>query len=87
MEHHESRSHDAGRYRIRLGNHVAHHWFTEPENLTAIWADDGTTQISGVFPDQAALHGLLARIRDLGLTLLSVERVPDHQAGEPHDTS
>jgi hypothetical protein len=36
---------------------------------------EGDTQLTGKVPDQAALHGLLAKIRDLGLTLLSVERV------------
>lgn len=84
---HEGRSLEAGRYRVRVDTHIAHHWLTEPEGLTATWADDSTTHFNGSFPDQAALHGLLARIRDLGLTLLSVERVPDHKASVPHDTS
>lgn len=41
--------------------------------------EDGTTVIRGPCPDQAALHGLLARVRDLGLTLLRVERISTEQ--------
>ncbi len=51
-------------------------------SFSAVFADlevgpepDGTTLISGDVPDQAALHGLLATIRDLGLSLVSVETV------------
>jgi hypothetical protein len=87
MLYDEGRSLDVGRYCVRVDTHIAHHWLTEPEGLTATWADDGTTYLNAIFPDQAALHGLLARIRDLGLTLLSVERMPDHPASAPPDTS
>ena len=48
--------------------------YFEGYDVTAV---DGTTTIAGVVPDQAALHGLLAKIRDLGLPLLAVERGAD----------
>ena len=48
-------------------------WF---ENLTATAEDNGETLLRGVIQDQAALHGVLAKIRDLGLPLLKVERLP-----------
>jgi hypothetical protein len=61
-------------YRIqvdcRLGPAVTAHF---PE-WTVIPAPNGTTILHGSVPDQAALHGVLARIRDLGLTLISVSR-------------
>ncbi len=83
----EDSSPDSGHYVIRVAGHVAHHWFTEGHELSVRWEADGATLFAGVLPDQAALHGLLARIRDLGLTLLSVERGPDRDPGGPYDTS
>ncbi len=49
-------------------------WF---ENLTLTAQENGETLLRGVMQDQAALHGVLAKIRDLGLPLLKVERLPD----------
>ena len=49
-------------------------WF---ENLTVTAEENGETLLRGVIQDQAALHGVLAKIRDLGLPLLKVERLSD----------
>jgi hypothetical protein len=58
-------------YEIRLGGLLDEHWSTWFDGLT-LTHRDGTTVISGPVADQAELHGLLARIRDLGVPLLSV---------------
>jgi len=65
----------AGRYEIRLTGHLHERWTAWFDGLTVNHRGDGTTVISGPIADQAALHGLLQRVRDLGLPLLSVERV------------
>jgi hypothetical protein len=70
----------AGRYEIRLAGHLDAHWDAWFDGLTVSPAGDGTTVISGPVADQAALHGLLQRVRDLGLPLVSVMRI---EAGEP----
>ena len=70
---------DAGRYQIRLTGHLDAHWATWFDGLTVSQESDGTTVISGPIADQAALHGVLQRVRDLGLPLVSVMRVErDH---------
>ena len=65
----------AGRYEIRLTGHLPERWAAWFDGLTLTPDSDGTTVISGPIADQAALHGLLQRVRDLGLPLISVERV------------
>ncbi|AIX99971.1 hypothetical protein ART_0373 [Arthrobacter sp. PAMC 25486] len=66
------RSRPAG-YRVRVNGHLDAHWSAWFGDLMLVHESDGTTTLSGVAPDQAALHGLLSKIRDLGITLLSVE--------------
>ena len=66
---------EAGRYEIRLTGHLDARWAAWFDGLTVSHEGDGTTLISGPIADQAALHGLLQRVRDLGLPLVSVTRV------------
>ena len=58
-------------YVIRVGGHLDPHW-AAVFGLVLTHDPDGTTILTGVVADQAALHGTLARIRDLGVTLISV---------------
>jgi hypothetical protein len=62
-------------YHIRLEGHVRQDWF---EGLVVAQRPEGETDISGLM-DQAALHGVLGRIRDLGLVLLSVQSCLDEK--------
>jgi len=59
------------RYQLRVDGHLDAHWATWFDNLTLIRHGDGTTTLTGVVQDQAQLHGLLAKVRDLGMTLIS----------------
>jgi len=68
-------------YRLRVAAHLGDHWSPWFDNLTLTPEDDGTTSLTGVVADQAQLHGLLAKIRDLGVTLISVEVI------DPQDSS
>jgi hypothetical protein len=60
------------RYEIRLRGRLDPRWATWFDGMTLTTADDGTTALRGPVTDQAALHGLLQKVRDLGLPLLSV---------------
>ena len=69
--------HGPAHYRIKLKGHLDHKWSNWFEQMT-ICSKGGETILTGLLSDQAALHGLLIRIRDLNLTLLQVERIePD----------
>jgi hypothetical protein len=61
-------------YRFRVSGHLDDHWSDWFGGLTVQRRDDGTTVLIGPVVDQAALHGVIVRIRDLGLPLLSVRR-------------
>jgi hypothetical protein len=74
---------DAGEYEIRLNGHLGERWATWFDGLTVTQEPDGTTIISGLIADQAALHGLLQRVRDLGISLLSVTRREPDQPNAP----
>jgi hypothetical protein len=65
---------DTGHYEIRLGVELDVHWGAW-FGLLITHAGDGTTVLRGPVADQAALHGLLQRVRDLGLPLISVTRI------------
>jgi hypothetical protein len=67
-------------YHIRLRGHIDTRrsaWF---DHLVITLDEDGTTLLAGSIVDQAALHGVLTRIRDLGLLLISVSRIEDDEA-------
>jgi hypothetical protein len=64
----------SGHYAIRIKGLLDPHW-DWLEDLTVTHIEPGETLISGPIVDQAALHGLIARIRDLNLTLLSVNQI------------
>jgi hypothetical protein len=71
---HSSTGHpdETGWYEIRLGGHLDPRWVTRFDGMTLTALSDGTTLIQGPVADQAALYGLLHRLGDLGLPLLSV---------------
>ena len=77
--------HDARRYEIRLQGHLDSRWAAWFDGLTLTNDNDGTTLIRGPVVDQAALHGLLQKVRDLGVPLISVTQIdpPAH----PHRIS
>ena len=64
-------------YRITVAGQLPPRWAAWFGDLTVTAGDDGTTSLTGPLADQAALHGLLARIRDLGLPLVAVERTAE----------
>jgi hypothetical protein len=73
-----------GRYEIRLKGHLDTRWAAWFDGLTLTHESDGTTLIHGLVVDQAALHGLLQKTRDLGLPLVSVNRAePDPTCPPP----
>ena len=69
-------------YRIRIKGHLDPCWSDWFDGLTIRAQANGETLMTGPVRDQAALHGLLVRIRDLGMPLLSVERVDASSRGK-----
>ncbi len=62
-------------YQIRLKGHLTRQWTDLFEGLTITLEEDGNTLLTGTVIDQAALHGLLKKVRDLGVPLLSINSV------------
>jgi len=62
-------------YQIRVKNHLDTQWTDWFGGMTITLEEDGVTVLTGPVADQAALHGLLKRVRDLGLALLSVNTI------------
>ena len=73
---------EGGSYEIRLQGHLDDHWVDWLEGLALTRENDGTTTLTGQLADQAALHGVLNKIRDLNLPIVSVRRV-DSEAERP----
>ena len=71
---------EAGLYEIRIKGHLGKRWAARFEGLTFTLEDNGDTLLSGAVADQAALHGLLRKVRDLGMPLLSVTRAGSDEA-------
>lgn len=67
---------DIPQYEIRVKGHLGHRWAAWFDGLSLRALDDGTTVISGPVVDQAALHGLLHKLRDVGIPLISLTPLP-----------
>lgn len=70
-------------YEIRIKGHLGCQWTDWFGGLTITLGDDGDTFLTGTVVDQAALHGLLRRVRDLGMPLISVNRVKPESVEGP----
>ena len=73
-------------YQIRLKGHLGRHWTDWFDGLTITLEENGETLLTGPVTDQAALHGLLKKVRDLGMPLLSVVGIKPDQP-EASETS
>ena len=75
-------------YQLRVDGHLDQHWSLWFGDLTLTHEDNGTTSLTGVIADQAELHGLLTKIRDLGVTLISLAVVdPSDSVGMRTESS
>lgn len=74
---HPPSQHTPAPYELRVEGHLDIHWSAHLDDLALTWKDDGTTTLTGLVEDQSQLHGLLDKIRDLGLTLISVKVLND----------
>jgi hypothetical protein len=72
-------------YEITLNGHLSAEWTAWFDGLTVTLEDNGETRLTGAVVDQAALHGLLKKVRDLGLPLVSVVRLEPGQSEAPDD--
>jgi hypothetical protein len=70
-------------YQIRVEGHLDRRWGGWFAGLVITLEDDGHTLLTGAIVDQAALHGLLKKVRDLGMPLVSVSRIEPNQASQP----
>ena len=72
-------------YELRVHGHLSPRWAAWFDGLDVTAEDDGTTVIRGSVIDQAALHGLLQRVRDIGIPLVSLSRSSPRAAGDLPD--
>ena len=78
----QAKSNEAMMYQLRLQGHLGLQWTAWFEGMTITLEDNGDTLITGPVADQSALHGLLKKVRDLGMPLLSVTSVESDQTDE-----
>jgi len=64
-------------YQIRIRGHLDSHWTNWFGNMTISLENNGDTIVTGPVVDQAALHGLLKRVRDLGMPLISINQIKE----------
>ena len=69
-------------YQVRIRGHLGQQWRNWFDGLTVTLAEDGDTLLTGPVIDQSALHGILKKIRDLGMPLISVNSVSPAQADQ-----
>jgi hypothetical protein len=69
-------------YQIRISGHLGPQWADWFDGMTITLEDNGDTLLTGIVVDQAALYGILKKVRDLGIGLLSVNRVESGQSKE-----
>ncbi len=62
-------------YEIRIGNRIDSGWHEWFEGMEFIYLENGDTLLRGPIVDQSALHGILARIQDLNLTLIHIKKI------------
>ncbi len=74
--------HPPARYELLVDGHLDDYWSAWFGDVTVTREGAGTTSLSGLVADQAELHGLLAKIRDLGLTLISLTRIETADVGD-----
>ncbi|MBL8102839.1 MAG: hypothetical protein JNM02_09945, partial [Anaerolineales bacterium] len=67
-------------YQFKLKGHLGQQWMNWFEGLTVTLEEDGNTLLSGTVVDQSALHGILKKIRDLGMPLLSMNLIDSNPA-------
>jgi hypothetical protein len=71
---------EGGRFEIRIKGHLETRWAAWFDGMTLSRDPDGSTVLTGTVADQAALHGLLQRVRDIGLPLVSVTNLEPKDA-------
>ena len=76
---HNAKSNQPFAYQIRLEGHLGLQWTDWFEAQSITLQDDGNTLLTGLELDQAALYGLLRKVRDVGLPLISVKRIEPDQ--------
>jgi hypothetical protein len=70
---------ERGTYEIKVKGHFDDSWTHWFEDMAITCQEDGTSLLKGFVPDQSALYSLIIKIHNLGITLNSINRIPEHQ--------